>query len=53
MSLEDFSENGIDERAIRRLAASKGTEISRTDGLWNCCGVQLDDDDIWACLNAS
>lgn len=51
-NIEFIDETVIDERAIRRLAASKGCEVSRTDGMWNCCGVSLDDDEIWACLQA-
>lgn len=49
-SIEFTEETEIEPRAIRRLAASKGYKVSREDGLWNCCGLQLEDDEVWSVL---
>lgn len=48
-----IDETSIDERAIRRLAASKGCSVTRSNGTWTACGVeQLDDDEVWSVLTA-
>lgn len=51
--MEFLDETVIDERAVRRLAARKGIELGRTNGMWDFQGVALDDDDIWSVLSAS
>ena len=45
-----IEETVVDERAIRRLAESKGCKVSRENSMWNCCGVMLNDDEVWAVL---
>lgn len=50
--MEFIDETVIDERAIRRLAASKGVQVTRTNGTWNFQGISLDDDEVWSVLNA-
>lgn len=54
MSDEVFiEETVVDERAIRRLAESKGCNVTRTNGAWSCCGVEgLDDDEVWSVISA-
>lgn len=46
-----IEETVIDERAIRRLATTKGCIVTRENCMWNYCNVVLDDDDIWSVLN--
>lgn len=52
MNVEFLDETVLDERAIRRLAASRGLNVNRLDGTWNVQGVLLDDDDAWSVLQA-
>lgn len=51
--MEEFVEvTEIDERAVRRLAASKGITVIKTgDNAWTCCDVAMDSDDVWSCLS--
>lgn len=50
--MEIFTEETeVDPRAIRRLAASKGCEVSRNESAWMCCGVEMDDDEVWSVLS--
>lgn len=52
-NFEFFEETVVDERAIRRLAQSKGCTVTRSNGTWNCCGAeQLDDDEVWSVLQS-
>lgn len=51
--MEVFTEETVvEEKAIRRLAKSKSCEVTRLDGQWNCCGVEMDDDEVWSVLSS-
>lgn len=47
-----FEETVIDERGIRRLAQSRGCDVSKSGDTYSCCGVDgLTDDEVWAVLS--
>ena len=50
MNVTFIEETVIDERAIRRLASNKSCKVTRENGLWDCCGVSMDDDEVWEVL---
>lgn len=52
MSVTFLDETEVCERAVRRLARSRGANVSRNDGTWHYKGVELDSDEIWDTLSA-
>lgn len=52
MDIEFIEETNVSERALRRLAASKGVTARRIDGHWSYEGLSLDDDEFWALCSA-
>lgn len=47
-----LDETEVCERAVRRLARSRGVQVNLNNGVWNYAGVELDGDDLWAVLSA-